>query len=83
MASAGYRAAIYTPDAEFEYALRLAVDAPPELTDAGVRAGDALEAQLIAIAKQVARQAGKRRSESAPPWPRRVLRWKGPGRGGR
>jgi hypothetical protein len=78
---ADYRAAIHTPDARHGYRLRLSLAAPPVLTADAVPADPALEAALTAIAKQLCRQAGKAREDGCPAWPRRVLRWKGPGRG--
>jgi hypothetical protein len=33
------------------------------------------------VAKLTARAAGKKREDGMPPWPARVLRWRGPGRG--
>ena len=34
------------------------------------------------LAKLTARAAAKKRADGMPPWPARVLRWRGPGRGG-
>jgi len=78
-ATAHYRCAIYSPDATFaghatlgddgSVALDVA-DAPAELTDA-----------LRTLAKLTARAAVKKREDGLPPWPARVLRWRGPGRG--
>jgi hypothetical protein len=33
------------------------------------------------LAKLTARAADKKRGDGMPPWPNRVLRWRGPGRG--
>ena len=38
-------------------------------------------ATLQMIAKLVARSAPKKREDGLPPWPQRVSRWRGPGRG--
>jgi hypothetical protein len=73
----GYRAAIYTPDADYvgratlhdDGRVELAIEAPAELAD-----------MLAMIAKLTARGAGKRRDDGLPTWPARVLRWRGPGR---
>ena len=76
-ARAEYRAAIYTPGATYEGRATLAdddaqvaIDAPEELAEA-----------LRMLAKLTARAAGKKRADGLPPWPARVLRWRGPGRG--
>lgn len=77
-ATAVYKAAIYTPDATFEGTATLTEDgsvaveitAPAELTE-----------MLTMVAKLTARAAAKKRQDGMPPWPPRVLRWKGPGRG--
>jgi len=78
--SASYRASIHTPDRVLEVEAELALEQPPRLT-ASAYADDALHKQLMAIAKQVSRAANKSRADGLPAWPRRVLRWKGPGRG--
>ncbi len=44
--------------------------APAELAD-----------KLLAHARQVARAAERKAAEDLPPWPHRVTRWRGPGRG--
>jgi hypothetical protein len=80
-ASARYRAAIHTPDAVFEYEVTLELAGSAALEARGPAAGPALEANLTAIARAIARSAGKHLAEGMPPWPRRVLRWRGPGRG--
>jgi hypothetical protein len=77
-ATAVYKAAIYTPDATYEGRATLADDgsvtleitAPAELTE-----------MLTMVGKLTARAAAKKRADGLPPWPPRVLRWKGPGRG--
>ena len=77
-ATAVYTAAIYTPDATFEGIATLTEDgsvaveitAPAELTE-----------MLTMVARLTARAAAKKRQDGLSPWPPRVLRWKGPGRG--
>lgn len=76
--SASYRASVHTPDLTLELEAELALDEPPRLTASGAT-DDALQNQLMAIAKQVSRAAANRRADGLPAWPRRVLRWKGPG----
>jgi hypothetical protein len=77
-ARAVYKAAIYTPDATYEGtatlsddgAVAIEITAPPELAE-----------MLTMVSKLTARAAAKKRDDGLPPWPPRVLRWKGPGRG--
>jgi hypothetical protein len=78
--SARYRAAIYTPERRFEYGAVLGMDGSWELTARGERPDDELEDKLDIIARLIARGAAKRVSDQLPPWPQRVLRWRGPGR---
>jgi hypothetical protein len=76
-ASAVYKAAIYTPDATYEGTAVLRDDgsisveltAPADLAD-----------MLAMLAKLTARAAAKKREDGLPPWPARVMRWRGPGR---
>lgn len=79
-AAARYRAAVLTPDQRFDYELALGLDGAAAVATAG-GADQSLEAALLAIARSVARAAGKARADGRPAWPRRVLRWRGPGRG--
>jgi hypothetical protein len=68
-----YRAWVITPDARFAYRAALVEGEEPELTVDGDPAPEALEKVLRMIARLTAR--------SGAPWPHRVLRWRGPGRG--
>ena len=79
-ARAEYRAAIYTPSATYEGRALLGEDGSAQVELAGAPA-ELVEA-LAMIAKLTARSAAKRREDGLPPWPARVLRWRGPGRGG-
>lgn len=79
--NATYRAAIYTPDQRFEYGAEMRLDGSVELTPRGPRAEPELQAKLETIARLIARSAEKRLADDMPPWPHRVLRWRGPGRG--
>ena len=83
-ARARYRAWVLTPDAAFAFAAVLADGGEVTLTaaDAGAGADAELAAMLEMIAKLTARSAGKKREDGLPPWPHRVLRWRGAGRGG-
>jgi hypothetical protein len=87
-AAASYRGVIYTPLAEHHYRLELADSGSAELSldveAAGAspdRAEDELETGLLNLARSTARAAARRRMEGLKPWPDRVLRWRGPGRG--
>lgn len=78
-ASATYRAAIYTPDADWSSTAELREDGTFDLTPTGAPAN--LEENLVMQARLLARGALKRRDDGLPVWPARVLRWRGPGRG--
>jgi hypothetical protein len=78
---ADYLASIFTPELRFDLDARLAMDGSADLTPRA----DAPEADLLKaltnIAKSTARAAKRKRDEGLPPWPHRILRWRGPGRG--
>lgn len=78
-ASATYRAAIYTPTTTYEGLATLADDGTSTVDVPG--APEDLVATLAMLAKLTARSAPKKREDGLPPWPARVLRWRGPGRG--
>jgi hypothetical protein len=65
----------------FEYAALLRAGGEVELTAAGDPAEPELEGKLLAHARQVARAAERKAADDLPPWPHRVTRWRGPGRG--
>lgn len=65
----------------FEYAALLRVGGEVELRAVGAAAERQLEDKLLAHARQVARAAERKAAEELPPWPHRVTRWRGPGRG--
>lgn len=75
---ATYAATIFTPDSEHRSIAKLADDGSVELAPTG--AAPELDAQLAMQARLMARAAAKRRDDGLPPWPSRVLRWRGPGR---
>ncbi|HTR54026.1 MAG TPA: hypothetical protein VMJ10_25205 [Kofleriaceae bacterium] len=75
-----YRAAIYTPAATYEGTATLHEDGGADVAIAG--APDELVDALRMLAKLTARGAAARRADGMPVWPARVLRWRGPGRGG-
>jgi hypothetical protein len=78
---ARYRAAVITPEARFDYDAVLVEDGVATLAVRGDPAPAELEAALQTVAKLTARSAPKKREDGLPPWPHRVLRWRGPGRG--
>lgn len=78
-ATALYRAVIYTPTATYEGSATLSDDGTAAVVAAG--APEELLATLAMLAKLTARSAAKKREDGLPPWPARVLRWRGPGRG--
>jgi hypothetical protein len=77
---AEYRAAIYTPTATFVGTATLVDDGTATVAIADAPA-DLLEVVAM-LGKLTARTAAKKRADGMPPWPARVLRWRGPGRGG-
>lgn len=77
-ATALYRAAVYTPTQTFEGRATLGADGSVVLDL--VAPADLLD-MLQMVAKLTARAATKKREDGLPPWPARVLRWRGPGRG--
>jgi hypothetical protein len=79
--SATYRGRILTPEATFDYDVAVTAGAEPSLTPRAAAPAE-LEKTLAMIARLTARGAGKRAEDGLPPWPERVTRWRGPGRGG-
>lgn len=75
-----YRAAIFTPEERFDYRATMAFDGSVELEARAVSAGAELEGKLATMARLMARDAAKKRADDLPPWPQRVLRWRGPKR---
>ena len=78
---AKYRAAIYTPDECFEYRADMTLDGDCKIEASETAATDELESKLARIARLIARSARKKLADELPPWPHRILRWRGPGRG--
>jgi hypothetical protein len=75
---ATYDAAIYTPDARFDYVAEVDNGGAHQVRATGEPAAADLEKKLLTMARLIARDASKRTSDGLPPWPRRVLRWRGP-----
>ena len=80
-ATARYRAAIYTPHATYEGHATLRDDGTADVEIDVAGATEELFSTLLMLAKLTARSAAKKREDGLPPWPARVLRWRGPGRG--
>lgn len=76
---AEYRATIYTPSETFAGTAMLVDDGTATVT---IAAPAELVEMVTMLAKLTARAAAKKRADGMPPWPARVLRWRGPGRGG-
>ncbi len=73
-----YRVQVFTPATTFsgtatlddDGSVALTLEAPADLVD-----------MMTMVAKLTARGAAGRREDGMPPWPARILRWRGPGRG--
>ena len=79
--SARYQATIYTVDQSFHYGCTLGLDGSAEMAADGDEA-DAKDAESLGkLARSTARAAKRKLEEDLPPWPPRILRWRGPGRG--
>jgi hypothetical protein len=76
---AEYRATIFTPDATHAGTAQLGEDGSATVVIGGAPAE--LVDVMQMLAKLTARSAAKKRADGFPPWPARVLRWRGPGRG--
>ncbi len=78
---ARYTATIYTVTSSFSYAAQLSMDGSATLEAAGESATPEDEDKLVKLSKSVARAAKRKLADKLVPWPPRVLRWRGPGRG--
>jgi hypothetical protein len=76
---AKYRATIFTPEATYAGTAELREDGSAAVTIGGASA-ELVEVMQM-LTKLTARSAAKKREDGFPPWPARVLRWRGPGRG--
>lgn len=79
-----YRTAIYTPTATYIGTATLVDDGTASLSDhvaADTKAPESLVETLHMLARLTARSVPKKREDGLPPWPARILRWRGPGRG--
>lgn len=78
---ATYDGAIFTPDARFDYEVSMSMSGEYQLTPAASPAPKDLEKRLGNFARQLARASKGKSEDGLEPWPHRVLRWRGPGRG--
>ena len=76
---AKYRATIFTPEATHAGTAELLEDGTATVLIATAPA-ELVEVMQM-LAKLTARSAAKKREDGFPPWPARVTRWRGPGRG--
>ena len=77
-----YAGAVITADARFDYRAELSESGDVVLSAQGDPATRDHEGMLAMIARLVARGAAGRRADGLQPWPARITRWRGPGRGG-
>ena len=89
-ARATYRCVIATPTSRHHYAAELVDDGGvtltpvaggPDQADDGEASAELLAAATL-VARLLARAAPARRADGVTVWPPRVVRWRGPGRGG-
>ncbi len=79
---ARYRASVYTPTEVFASLLVLTDNGDVALAEGATAMAEPHWSALQMFAKLTARSVPKRREDELPAWPARVLRWRGPGRGG-
>lgn len=79
--NASYAAAVYTVDDCYRYRALLQLDGTATLSAEGESASSDDEESLSKLAKSTARAAKRKLADKLAPWPPRVLRWRGPGRG--
>jgi hypothetical protein len=80
LSQACYRAAIFTPGERFDYRVQMSIDGSFTCAGLGAPAPADLAHKLDTLAKLIARGARGKRDDALPPWPHRILRWRGPGR---
>lgn len=78
---ARYAARVYTPEQCFEYRADLEPSGAATLAPVGEEAAPDHRLKLENLVKSIARAAGRKAAGGLAPWPPRVLRWRGPGRG--
>jgi hypothetical protein len=75
---ARYSVVVYTPDTTFAGTASLGYDGSVAIE---LVAPAELSAAAGMFARLTARAAQKQRDDGMPPWPARITRWRGPGRG--
>ena len=78
---ASYGGGIYTPEHYFEIRCTLNMDGSALVEHKAEDCPEELLTKFENIAKSTARGAKRKLADGLPPWPERVLRWRGPGRG--
>jgi hypothetical protein len=78
---AHYEATIFTVTSRYCYQANLGMDGSAQLEAQGESATAEDEDKLSKLAKSTARAAKRKLADKLAPWPPRVLRWRGPGRG--
>jgi len=76
-----YRGEVVTAEAAIAYRVEMSDDGGVILKAVHDAALSDQEAMLSMIARLTARGAAARRADGLQPWPARVTRWRGPGRG--
>ncbi len=81
-ANAEYTGQIFTPSEVFNFEVKLALDGSAELLALPSDSPDEEhEKSLLKLSKSIARAAKRKLEDRLPPWPPKILRWRGPGRG--
>jgi hypothetical protein len=78
---ATYLASIFTPERRYDLDATLAIDGSADLAPRDEPPAPDLLKALKNIARSTARAAKRKRDDGLPPWPHRINRWRGPGRG--
>lgn len=76
-----YAASVYTPDASFHYRAELVSGGEATLVASAEPAAADDEKKLSNLVRATARNAARKSADGLDPWPPRILRWRGPGRG--
>ena len=83
---AAYTGKIYTPLDVYRFEVMLSLDGSATIGDCLERSSDTPvreddQKSLVKLCKSIARASKRKIQEELPPWPPRILRWRGPGRG--
>jgi len=84
-ANAEYTGQVFTPSEVFGFEVKLALDGSAKLLalpgDSPDKVDEEHEKSLLKLSKSIARAAKRKLEDKLPPWPPKILRWRGPGRG--